>query len=133
MKNEHTLDIVLIDFGLSCLIDEEKAARKAGLSRRQVGTRRYMAPEVIAKQYYTDKVDTWAVGCMVYRILEEDGRPPFDDADKKKLSIKIITDEPSYDNLEGGEECKEFIKCCLIKNRRKRYSAAELLEHPWIS
>uniref|UniRef100_A0A8C5MN12 Uncharacterized protein n=1 Tax=Leptobrachium leishanense TaxID=445787 RepID=A0A8C5MN12_9ANUR len=51
------------------------------------GTRRYMAPEMIAEKPYTRDVDWWAVGVMFYRMLT--GRDPFYGENDEKLRENI--------------------------------------------
>ena len=74
----------MVDFGLACLIDEEEAARNSGEDRRRVGTRHYMAPEVIKARYYTDKCDTWAIGIICYKIFSH-GNSPFEAETKAEI------------------------------------------------
>ena len=35
-----------------------------------------MAPELIKREKYNEKVDVWALGCIVYQLLT--GKTPFD-------------------------------------------------------
>eukprot|EP01012_Entosiphon_sulcatum_P016611 TRINITY_DN21547_c0_g1_i1.p1 TRINITY_DN21547_c0_g1~~TRINITY_DN21547_c0_g1_i1.p1 ORF type:complete len:525 (-),score=89.00 TRINITY_DN21547_c0_g1_i1:54-1628(-) len=37
--------------------------------KTQVGTPMYLAPEVLANKNYDEKVDTWALGCLLYTIM----------------------------------------------------------------
>ena len=90
-----------------------------------------MAPEVITRQYYTDKVDTWAVGVIVYKLFAR-GLAPFEAKTKKELTRNILNKEPEFDDLPCTYLAKNFIRCCLIKRRKYRYSAEDLLGHPWI-
>lgn len=38
--------------------------------------------------------------------------------------------KPAFNTV--SEHAKHFIKCCLVKEIDKRYSAAQLLKHPWL-
>lgn len=42
----------------------------------QLGTTRYMAPEIVVHKAYTTKADVWSLGCMLFTILTK--RFPFD-------------------------------------------------------
>ena len=41
-----------------------------------LGTPLYMAPELVKQDMYTEKVDVWSLGCIVYQLLT--GITPFD-------------------------------------------------------
>ena len=63
--------IKLVDFGVS-------QAYSAHLGFNQVskaGTPLFTAPELIKKLPYDDKVDAWALGCVLYLLAC--GEPPF--------------------------------------------------------
>lgn len=53
----------LTDFGFSCLLDSD------GIASGYCGTLSYMAPEIVKKEPYTSKVDTWALGVLTYIAL----------------------------------------------------------------
>lgn len=52
------------------------------------GTPEYIAPEMVARQRYTNAVDLWAVGVITYILLRGDF--PFFDADRIRLYKKIL-------------------------------------------
>ena len=65
--------IVLTDFGSNLKIRE--------LDDDEIQTRYYRAPEVILNLHYTEKIDVWSIGCILYEIYT--GRILFDpDKDK---------------------------------------------------
>ncbi|XP_077478617.1 G protein-coupled receptor kinase 6-like isoform X1 [Stigmatopora argus] len=47
----------------------------SGVVRGRVGTLGYMAPEVIAREYYGTSVDWWGLGCLIYEMTA--GKPLF--------------------------------------------------------
>ncbi len=53
--------IKLTDFGFYCHKDD--------YFHEQFGTRYYMAPEIILMDDCSEKVDIWALGCMMYELL----------------------------------------------------------------
>jgi len=64
--NEDDLYIKIVDFGLSCLFDPSKGITDA------VGTSQYKAPEIWNEDYdrnYNEKVDTWALGVIAFKLL----------------------------------------------------------------
>lgn len=60
--------IVLTDFGSNLKIRE--------LDDEEIQTRYYRAPEVILGLHYTEKIDIWSIGCILYEIYT--GRILFD-------------------------------------------------------
>ena len=56
-------DYKLGDFGIARTMD------KAQQASTQVGTKQYAAPEVIQGRKYTSNVDTYSLGMLMYRLL----------------------------------------------------------------
>ena len=51
------------------------------------GTPLYSSPELLKKRKYTEKVDTWAIGVMLYEMLV--GLTPFHSHEMRDLIAKI--------------------------------------------
>jgi len=71
---------------------------------------------------------------VVYILLG--GYPPFYDDDEPKLFKKIISgvfqfDSPFWDPV--SDAAKDLVTQMLTLDPRKRPTASELLEHPWIN
>jgi serine/threonine protein kinase len=54
-KDGEAIDVKIIDFGLSKAMDKPVASTF-------LGTRGYLAPEMLQRQVYTKAVDSWALG-----------------------------------------------------------------------
>jgi len=70
---------MLTDFGFSKILSL-KGAEMPGLPPQTisfVGTPAYMAPELLKRKYYSEAVDWWALGILLYEVLL--GDVPFDD------------------------------------------------------
>jgi len=67
------LNLKLIDFGFA-----SKFERENGMSLI-LGSPLYMAPELVKREKYDDKVDIWALGCIMYLLLS--GQTPFQSRD----------------------------------------------------
>lgn len=104
-----------------------------------VGTPQYIAPEIIVgkvrHQAYTNKVDMWSLGVILYILLR--GRQPFrpDRDDRKDLAKQILDCDFSltdgvWDKISS--EAKELIQKLLVYDPNKRLSASEALKHPWL-
>lgn len=69
------------DFGLSTILD----GTNTNLSI--CGTPLYSSPQLLKKRGYSAKVDTWALGVMLYEMLV--GVTPFHSFEMKDLVAKI--------------------------------------------
>ena len=68
-KDKDKLEVKISDFGFACFFDTENGLDTV------LGSALYMAPEIILKQNYNEKVDIWAIGVIAYMLLT--GRNPF--------------------------------------------------------
>ncbi|XP_007889454.1 serine/threonine-protein kinase DCLK1a isoform X2 [Callorhinchus milii] len=116
------------DFGLATLVD--------GPLYTVCGTPTYVAPEIIAETGYGLKVDIWAAGVITYILLC--GFPPFrgPSNDQDVLFDQILMGHqefpsPYWDNI--SDAAKELITMMLQVDVDQRYSAQQLLEHPWVN
>ncbi|XP_049360251.1 mitogen-activated protein kinase kinase kinase 20-like [Solanum verrucosum] len=119
----------IADFGLSLTL-EQSWTQKQGMR----GTKRYMAPESLLKQEYGPEVDIWALGCTVYELIT--GTPLWEssNADPKFEDVleRIKYEEPNLENDKLSTEAKDFLRYCLIKNPKSRWSAGLLLNHSFL-
>uniref|UniRef100_A0A8C8INS6 Serine/threonine-protein kinase DCLK2 n=1 Tax=Oncorhynchus tshawytscha TaxID=74940 RepID=A0A8C8INS6_ONCTS len=114
------------DFGLASLVD--------GLLYLVCGTPTYVAPEIIAETGYGLKVDIWAAGVITYILLC--GFPPFSGEDQEILLDQILMGQldfpsPSWDNV--SVTAKELITGMLQVKVEQRYTALQVLDHPWVN
>jgi calcium/calmodulin-dependent protein kinase I len=129
------LNVKISDFGLSKLFNENEVLKTA------CGTPGYVAPEVLRRQGYSAEVDMWSMGVITYIMLC--GYPPFYDAKNPELFKKIMSgrynfDHPWWDSIsdEGifpPTVAKDFVKRLLVVDIRKRYTAAQALQHPFLT
>ncbi|XP_044522025.1 serine/threonine-protein kinase DCLK1 isoform X2 [Gracilinanus agilis] len=115
------------DFGLATIVD--------GPLYTVCGTPTYVAPEIIAETGYGLKVDIWAAGVITYILLC--GFPPFRGGDDQEVLFDQIlmgqVDFPSpyWDNV--SDSAKELITMMLLVDVDQRFSALQVLEHPWVN
>ena len=57
-------NIKIGDFGISKQLDMNNKYAKT-----VIGTYNYMAPEMIKGEKYNEKIDIWALGCIIYELL----------------------------------------------------------------
>ncbi|XP_068123172.1 serine/threonine-protein kinase DCLK1 isoform X1 [Hyperolius riggenbachi] len=116
------------DFGLATVVD--------GPLYTVCGTPTYVAPEIIAETGYGLKVDIWAAGVITYILLC--GFPPFRGSgdDQEVLFDQILMGQvdfpsPYWDNV--SDSAKGLITRMLQVDVDQRYSALQVLEHPWVN
>ena len=58
--DDDCFDIKIADLGFACNFDPDKGLDLV------LGTPLYMSPELVKHQRYTEKVDVWSLGVIVY-------------------------------------------------------------------
>ena len=117
------LSLKITDFGFARCYNPTDG----GLSE-VLGSPLYMAPEIIKKVPYDEKVDIWSLGIMAYTLIS--GKPPFLGKTKSEL-FNSITQGPLI--LTCGvwsrvsAQCKQFMRKALVKEPLERATAEELL------
>lgn len=87
----------LADFGFACFIEEVDSLDKLD------GTPLYFAPEMISSTKYSFQSDVWALGCVMYGMIE--GRLPFNGRNLPDLGTKVLANarrpfkEDRFDSL----------------------------------
>lgn len=99
------------------------------------GTPTYVAPEILQETGYGLKVDMWAAGVITYIMLC--GFPPFRSAKRDQDELFDLIMEGDYEFLspywdETSDEAKDLISKLLVVSPNDRYSAEEVLVHPWV-
>lgn len=122
-----TKSLKLADFGLAVAVREPLFT--------VCGTPTYVAPEILAETGYGVKVDVWAIGVIMYILLC--GYPPFSSRtnNQEELFDQILSGLFEFNNPDWDEisyPAKELISWSLVVDPLQRYSAKEILQHPWI-
>ncbi|CCI42215.1 unnamed protein product [Albugo candida] len=120
------LEIKLCDFGASTLF-------KMGVSMRKIlGSVVYMAPEVLEGNY-THSCDLWSLGVIMFMLLSN--KAPFFGSTEEELVENILQANYSFSDevwTNVSAEAKSLIKKLLNPDPTTRYSASQVLIHPWI-
>ncbi|PAN45634.1 hypothetical protein PAHAL_9G131800 [Panicum hallii] len=115
-----------IDFGLSVFFKPGERFTEI------VGSPYYMAPEVLRRNYGPE-VDIWSAGVILYILLC--GVPPFWAETEQGVARAILRGsldlqrEPWPRISEGA---KSLVRQMLQMDPRKRPTAQQVLEHPWL-
>ena len=140
VANSNDTDLKIVDFGLSKIIGPNES------SLDPFGTLSYVAPEVLLQKPYGKEVDLWSLGVIIYLLLSR--VLPFDDEEDKEIARQTIQDAPDFSFEPWDEvsaEGKDLVKSkcfflpynpyleLLEKNRQKRPSLEEVLQHKWFS
>jgi len=123
---DHAHNAKLCDFGLAQQMDATHIARKTS---GEGGSPRYMAPECYdaAHGKLTEKVDVWAVGCIMIEIFGN-FIPYADCGTMPQLTKRLLIDRrpPDIPNNVPAS-IGNLIRRCLVFDQYGRISASDLL------
>uniref|UniRef100_A0A8C2KJL2 non-specific serine/threonine protein kinase n=1 Tax=Cyprinus carpio TaxID=7962 RepID=A0A8C2KJL2_CYPCA len=126
-------DVKLADFGVS-------AKNTKTLQRRDsfIGTPYWMAPEVVMCETSKDrpydyKADIWSLGVTLIELAQIE--PPNHEMNPMRVLLKIAKSEPPTLAAPSrwSPEFSDFLRKALDKNVDNRWSALQLLQHPFVS
>ncbi|XP_047325327.1 calcium-dependent protein kinase 10-like isoform X2 [Impatiens glandulifera] len=115
-----------IDFGLSVFFKPGEKFSEI------VGSPYYMAPEVL-KRNYGQEVDIWSAGVILYILLC--GVPPFWAETEQGVALAILRGVLDFKREpwpQISENAKTLVRQMLEPDPKKRLTAQQVLEHPWI-
>jgi serine/threonine protein kinase len=130
-------DIRIADFGESVQLEP------GTFSRELRGSPCYIAPEIWLNQDYDMAADMWSLGVIAFTLLG--GYLPFEvpepeddeeEIDELKVSESIIKGEYIFHPEVWGDtshNAKDFVMKVLEIDPKKRFTAAEALQHPFIA
>jgi serine/threonine protein kinase len=110
-KNDLYKGIKLIDFGF---------VTNAIIMHEKMGTPQYVAPEVVQNKLYTQIVDIFSYGVLLYTLVSKNY--PF----KKYEYTKIQFNQKVWTNISF--EFKQYILRCLEYDPKRRFSVEEAFE-----
>ncbi|KAF6138552.1 hypothetical protein GIB67_022586 [Kingdonia uniflora] len=126
--------VKIADFGVSRIL-----AQTMDPCNSSVGTIAYMSPERINTDlnhgvYDGYAGDIWSLGVSALEFYL--GRFPFAvgrQGDWASLMVAICISPPPEAPVTASKEFRNFIACCLQREPAKRWTAAQLLLHPFIN
>lgn len=120
VSNVDGMDIVkILDFGVVGML-QAAAAAKLTAAGHIVGTPSYMAPEQARTSSVTTAADLYALGCIIYEML--DGQPPFEGLGVAEVLLKHIHEKPKP--LKEARGLERITMWLLEKDPEKRPMSA---------
>lgn len=120
----------LSDFGLSKDFGEEQDIEQRTASF--VGSPFYVAPDVLKQKQYTNIIDYWSFGILVFRMLV--GRPPFLGRSMKEVFDNILYQELRFSQSNPIDKVSEdLIGKLLRKDPAKRLKGSAVKSHEFWS
>ena len=123
--------IKIIDFGMASFFNQGTLVS---------GTPHYMAPEIISDPHTVaqrgcgPEVDMWALGCLTYFLLT--GETPFKGKTNDEVFNSVIVGKWSFSAEHEdiiSPVSRDVVTELLSRDPKDRPTAAELMQHRWIS
>ncbi|KAF8305079.1 kinase-like domain-containing protein [Cantharellus anzutake] len=122
-------EVKIADFG--CSVQQTVIVLTRPTSRMTFcGTLGYMAPEMIAGEPCTEKVDHWALGVLAYEFLV--GNVPFEANSFIATCQRIVSVDLELPSHISPEAC-DFIELLLHREPERRPLLSDAASHPWIT
>ena len=131
MHRDFKLENILIKDGILKIADFG-FCKQTDVAATSAGTGYYMAPEIMDRNFYTNKVDIWSLGVCLYRMLFKDF--PFKPKDETRVALRAKIKENSVDFYNYGgrkisPKMQNLISSMLIEDPEKRIGWAEIYSH----
>jgi len=120
--------VKIIDFGLARSL---QGSPSLGLS--MVGTLEFMAPELMSCRGTNTAADMWSIGVIIFMMVTG-GYSPFYSSNRYKMQRRIL--KGNYDIERFGEvsrQAKDLVRSLLAVSPASRLTAADCLDHGWLS
>lgn len=119
--------IKICDLGFACLTNTGEDIRDI------IGTPDYVAPEVLDYEPLSIQTDMWSLGVLAYVMLT--ACSPFAGDNQQETFCNITQVKLDFpDDLFShiSPQAQDFISKLLVKDPRRRLTARQCLDHPWL-
>jgi mitogen-activated protein kinase kinase kinase len=126
----------LADFGSAKIIDRTQESQVNSMLEASVHvcTPLYFPPEFVLNNVYTEKSDIWSFGCVVIEMVS--AKLPWSEMkfENEWAAARYIAQENAVPqvNVSLSDCCRDFILSSLNRDPKKRPTAEELLNHPFL-
>ncbi|CAI0417666.1 unnamed protein product [Linum tenue] len=128
------MEVKIADFGVGKIM-----CRTLDACNSYVGTCAYMSPERFDPDSYGGNydgyaADVWSLGLTLLELFmgHFPFLPPGQRPNWSSLMCAICFGDPPPLPEGSSEEFRSFIECCLQKDSSRRWTAAQLLSHPFV-
>lgn len=111
--------IKMIDFGFATYVNEEKKMTQ------YLGTPNYLAPEMINREPYNEKIDVWACGIILFNMLT--GCQPFNSHGPLSIEEQINSEPISFGAIENNY-LRSLCVDMLEREAEQRFTAKRALD-----
>ncbi len=111
--------LLLTDFGLSKVAVTDEGCKSI------LGTKDYMAPEVVKGRNYGLASDFWALGCFAFHLMT--GQPPWYSNNDTKTEQKILHGKLKFPH-SFSPDAKDLITRLLRREPKKRLQDTEVIK-----
>ncbi|KAK8567644.1 hypothetical protein V6N13_105601 [Hibiscus sabdariffa] len=132
---DQNMNVKIGDFGVSKILRADEAPEFRDI---YVGTYAYMSPERLDSDCYDSRyvlaADIWSLGVTLWELYvgHFPFLPPGEKPNWMQLVLLMRFGEAPRLPMEASEDFRSFIGCCLQKDPSKRWTALQLLSHPYI-
>ncbi|MCD9561421.1 hypothetical protein HAX54_020527 [Datura stramonium] len=120
----------IADFGCARWVDP--AERDGGVAEPIGGTPMFMAPEVARGEEQGCPADIWALGCTIIEMAT--GGSPWTNVTNAASLLYRIAFSGQFPVIPKllTLQAKDFLNKCLRRDAKERWTAEELLKHPFL-
>lgn len=135
-KVGETIVYKLIDFGYSRNLEKEEhgTTEEVYIHKKAYGTFPYKSPEIVIENIHGKASDIWCIGAIAWFLSL--GKTPFYTSSGEKNTDShrnfLSTNKKFLFMKDTSKELKNFIELAMKRNRKKRPTAQNLLNHPFI-
>ena len=122
-SNDDVRKVALTNFSLAAYCNSKSLTKK-------VGNPMFTAPEVIKGQPFGKSADIWALGVVLYILVN--GSYPFYHVDHDKLNTAITSGQFNKLRPHVSDQAGDLIENLLCTDPRKRFSLQQVKGHPWM-